>query len=106
MTRTENLNRYLDPAKHIIQIWSQTTDKHMATIAESGFKMIFTNYNIMYLDCGFGNWLIEVILLGHFSIPQNSKQSLKIFFSTFSSIVLKQKKCFNHIITLHYVLGE
>ena len=32
-------------------------DKTIKTVAEKGFKMIFSNYDTMYLDCGFGNYV-------------------------------------------------
>ena len=27
------------------------------TVAEGGFKMIFSNHDATYLDCGFGGWV-------------------------------------------------
>ena len=60
MTSEKYLTKYLDPSKHIVQIWSSTTTKEMAVIPENGFRTIFSTYDTLYLDCGFGNWLIEV----------------------------------------------
>jgi len=59
ITSKEYLNKYLDPKKHIIQIWTSTKDKNVPNIVKSGFKTIFSTYDTLYLDCGYGNWLIE-----------------------------------------------
>ena len=32
-------------------------DPTIKTVAEAGFKMIFSNYDATYLDCGFGGWV-------------------------------------------------
>jgi hypothetical protein len=31
-------------------------DQTIKTVAEKGFKMIFSNYDALYLDCGFENY--------------------------------------------------
>jgi len=52
--------KYLDPKIFSVQIWSSGNDFSDATIktvAENGFKMIFSNYDATYLDCGFGGWV-------------------------------------------------
>ena len=67
ITSPEYLTKYLDPNKHVIQIWSKTTDKQIPNIAEKGFKMIFSTYNTLYLDCGYGNWLTEVSLFSMYA---------------------------------------
>ena len=51
---------YLDPNLFSIQIWSNGQDygdQTIKTVAEAGFKMIFSNYDATYLDCGFGGWV-------------------------------------------------
>ena len=35
------------------------------TVAEGGFKMIFSNHDATYLDCGFGGWV------GHIDISDD-----------------------------------
>lgn len=59
MTAPKYLNKYLDPKKHIVQIWTSTQDKQIPNLALNGFKTIFSTYNTLYLDCGYGNWLVE-----------------------------------------------
>ena len=59
LTKQENIH-YLDPSIFTIQIWSNGqdfSDATIKTVAERGFKMIFSNYDATYLDCGFGGWV-------------------------------------------------
>ena len=59
LTKPENIH-HLDPKVFTIQIWSNSkdlSDPTIKTVAEKGFKMIFSNYDATYLDCGFGGWV-------------------------------------------------
>ena len=59
LTKPENIH-YLDPDLFTVQIWSNSkdfSDSTIKTVAEKGFKMIFSNYDATYLDCGFGGWV-------------------------------------------------
>ena len=50
---------YLDPDTYTVQIWADSTDCNeptIKTVAEAGLKMVFTNVDGTYLDCGFGGW--------------------------------------------------
>ena len=59
MTEPKYLEKYLDRSKYIIQIWSEKTDKAIANLVNKGFRVIFSNYDHLYLDCGFGSWVDE-----------------------------------------------
>jgi len=51
---------YMDKDKYVIQLWtdaSNPSDPTIKTVAENGFKMIFSNHDATYLDCGFGAWV-------------------------------------------------
>ena len=61
MTSNKYLEKYMDPKKHIVQIWTASTDNELQSIVESGFRTIFSTYDTLYLDCGYGNWLVEVV---------------------------------------------
>jgi len=76
MTGKDYLNRFLDPKKHIIQVWLSTKNRGIADIVESGFKTIFTNWNTLYLDCGFGSWVGEVSKINIYSCIQGESQNL------------------------------
>ena len=62
MTSGKYLTKYLKPKKHIVQIWSATSNKQLSALVEKGFQTIFSTYDTLYLDCGYGNWLVEVIV--------------------------------------------
>lgn len=51
LTSAENL-KHLDPKKYIIQIWTTGTDETIARLVKNDFKVIFSNYDALYLDCG------------------------------------------------------
>ncbi|XP_057304638.1 chitooligosaccharidolytic beta-N-acetylglucosaminidase-like [Hydractinia symbiolongicarpus] len=59
MTTDKYLTKYLDPKKHIIQIWTGTKNGQIADIVQNGFRTIFSTYDTLYLDCGYGNWLVK-----------------------------------------------
>jgi len=51
---------FMDKDKYVIQLWtdaSNPSDVTIKTVAEKGFKMIFSNHDATYLDCGFGAWV-------------------------------------------------
>lgn len=53
------MDRYLDPKKYIIQIWTKGNDQLIKELAEKGYRLIFSNYDALYFDCGFGAWVGE-----------------------------------------------
>ncbi|XP_043287535.1 chitooligosaccharidolytic beta-N-acetylglucosaminidase-like [Venturia canescens] len=53
----EEAIHHLDPAKYIIQIWTTGTDKTIGRLVKNNFRMIFSNYDALYFDCGFGAWV-------------------------------------------------
>ncbi|XP_046742944.1 chitooligosaccharidolytic beta-N-acetylglucosaminidase [Diprion similis] len=58
LTNAENI-KILDPAKYIIQIWTTGEDETISRLIRNNFKVIFSNYDAWYLDCGFGAWVGE-----------------------------------------------
>lgn len=57
MTSDKYLNRYLNNKTNIIQLWNESTEVSIPNIINSGFKVILSNYDHAYLDCGFGSWV-------------------------------------------------
>jgi hexosaminidase len=51
LTNEENLH-FLDPKKYIIQIWTTKTDNTISRLVKNNFRIIFSNYDALYLDCG------------------------------------------------------
>lgn len=42
-----------------LQIWTTGTDSKITDLLERGYKLILSNYDGLYLDCGFGAWVTE-----------------------------------------------
>lgn len=59
LTEEPFLTKYLDKDRYIIQIWTKGDDPKVQTLLESGYKLIISNYEALYLDCGFGAWVTE-----------------------------------------------
>jgi len=59
MTNVEYLTKYLDNQTYIIHLWNLATDKSIPNILKNGFKVILSNYDHTYLDCGFGSWVAD-----------------------------------------------
>ncbi|CAG0879768.1 unnamed protein product [Darwinula stevensoni] len=55
------LTQYLNPDDYIIQVWENMTieqnKEHLKHILKNGFKIIMSNVEASYLDCGYGHWL-------------------------------------------------
>ncbi|KAL7287498.1 hypothetical protein TKK_0018332 [Trichogramma kaykai] len=58
LTNEENL-KLLDPSKYIVQIWTTGSDATIGRLIRNKFRVIFSNYDALYLDCGFGAWVGE-----------------------------------------------
>eukprot|EP00092_Neocalanus_flemingeri_P015685 GFUD01016979.1.p1 GENE.GFUD01016979.1~~GFUD01016979.1.p1 ORF type:complete len:641 (+),score=196.19 GFUD01016979.1:63-1985(+) len=53
---------YLDPDTYTVQIWADSSDCEeptIKTVAEAGLKMVFSNVDGAYLDCGFAGWVTD-----------------------------------------------
>jgi len=51
LTHAENINQSLPD--YTIQIWTDSKDQQIATLIKSGHKMLFSNVDALYMDCGF-----------------------------------------------------
>lgn len=50
---------FLDSSKYIVQIWTTGQDPLIKELLDNKFRIIFSNYDALYLDCGFGAWVGE-----------------------------------------------
>lgn len=57
LTEEPYLTEYLDKNRFIIQVWTEKNTKDFQNILENGFKIIVSNSDALYLDCGFGSWV-------------------------------------------------
>ncbi|XP_015118507.1 chitooligosaccharidolytic beta-N-acetylglucosaminidase [Diachasma alloeum] len=58
LTSESNIH-HLDPNRYIIQIWTTGSDATIGRLVKNNFRMIFSNYDALYLDCGFSAWVGE-----------------------------------------------
>lgn len=54
LTEEPHLSEYLDKDRVIVQMWSYKGDPHTKVMLEKGYRVIISNYDALYLDCGFG----------------------------------------------------
>ncbi|XP_018025934.1 chitooligosaccharidolytic beta-N-acetylglucosaminidase [Hyalella azteca] len=59
LTEKGHTNRYLNKEKYIIQIWSVKTDPLIKELLDQKYRLIFSNKDAWYLDCGFSAWVGE-----------------------------------------------
>lgn len=59
LTEEPFLTKYLNKDRYIIQIWTKGNDPQVQTLLQNGYKLIISNYDALYLDCGFGAWVTE-----------------------------------------------
>lgn len=59
LTETPYLEKYLNPERYIIQIWTKGDDPNVKNLLENGYKLIVSNYDALYLDCGFAGWVTD-----------------------------------------------
>nr|XP_029725741.1 chitooligosaccharidolytic beta-N-acetylglucosaminidase isoform X1 [Aedes albopictus] len=57
LTEEPYVDKYLDNDRYIIQIWTTGDDPKIAALLEKGYKLIMSNYDALYLDCGFAGWV-------------------------------------------------
>ena len=59
LTEAGRVDRFLNNSQYIIQVWTTGHDPLIAELLQKGYRFIFSNYNVWYLDCGFGAWVGE-----------------------------------------------
>lgn len=57
LTEKGRAAQFLDPLKYIIQIWTTGEDPLIKELLDNKFRLIFSNYDALYLDCGFSAWV-------------------------------------------------
>ncbi|XP_063848104.1 LOW QUALITY PROTEIN: chitooligosaccharidolytic beta-N-acetylglucosaminidase-like [Scylla paramamosain] len=59
LTEAGRVDRFLNNSQYIIQVWTTGHDPLIAELLQKGYRLIFSNYDAWYLDCGFGAWVGE-----------------------------------------------
>lgn len=57
LTQANNVEEILDKNKYIIHYWGEGKDPDLKNLLEKGYNIIMSNYDRLYLDCGFGSWV-------------------------------------------------
>ncbi|CAB3380680.1 Hypothetical predicted protein [Cloeon dipterum] len=57
LTESGKVSKYLDSGNYIIQVWTTGKDQVIAELLQAGFKVILSNYDALYFDCGYGAWV-------------------------------------------------
>ena len=57
LTSHKNVTKYLPPSEYIIQFWDKLHSKSLTNLINKGYKVIVSNYDALYLDCGYANWV-------------------------------------------------
>ncbi|XP_005185491.1 chitooligosaccharidolytic beta-N-acetylglucosaminidase [Musca domestica] len=59
LTDVPYLDDYLDKERYIIQIWTTGMDPKVTDILKRGFRVIVSNYDALYFDCGGAGWVTD-----------------------------------------------
>lgn len=59
LTEEGRADRYLSNSHYIIQIWTTGADQLIGELLRKNYRVIFSNYDAWYLDCGAGAWVGE-----------------------------------------------
>nr|QBG82656.1 beta-n-acetylglucosaminidase [Heortia vitessoides] len=57
LTNYKHIEEYLNKDDYIIQVWTTGFDPQIKGLLEKGYRLIMSNYDALYFDCGFGAWV-------------------------------------------------
>ncbi|KAF2899728.1 hypothetical protein ILUMI_06454 [Ignelater luminosus] len=57
LTKKEYVEQYLPKDRYIIQVWTTGRDRVIKELLERDYRLILSNYDALYLDCGFAGWV-------------------------------------------------
>ncbi|XP_037941459.1 chitooligosaccharidolytic beta-N-acetylglucosaminidase [Teleopsis dalmanni] len=90
LTDVPYIDDYLDKDRYIIQIWTTGFDTKVQDILKRGFRVIVSNYDALYFDCGGAGWVSDgnnwcSPYIGWQKVYQNSLEKIA---GDYSSLVL------------------
>ncbi|KFB48739.1 AGAP005381-PC-like protein [Anopheles sinensis] len=59
LTESPYLEQYLDKNRYLIQVWTTGNDSKVTNLLKKGYRLIISNYDALYLDCGFAGWVTD-----------------------------------------------
>lgn len=57
LTKLEDEISHLSPENYIVQVWTKGDSPEICDLMSRGYKLIMSNYDALYLDCGFSSWV-------------------------------------------------
>ncbi|XP_053612207.1 chitooligosaccharidolytic beta-N-acetylglucosaminidase isoform X2 [Plodia interpunctella] len=57
MTESAHVEEFLNKDEYIIQVWTKRNSPQINRLLQKGYRLILSNYDALYLDCGFGAWV-------------------------------------------------
>ncbi|XP_041985982.1 chitooligosaccharidolytic beta-N-acetylglucosaminidase isoform X2 [Aricia agestis] len=57
LTELSHVEQYLNKDDYIIQVWTTGADPTIRGLLEKGYRLIMSNYDALYFDCGYGAWV-------------------------------------------------
>ena len=54
-----HVEKYLSNEDYVIQIWATGEDAVIRELIDKDYKVIFSNYDAWYLDCGYAGWVTD-----------------------------------------------
>ncbi|CAG9805205.1 unnamed protein product [Chironomus riparius] len=73
LTQEPYLTKHLDKDRYIVQVWLYKNDTEIKALLENGYKLILSNSDALYLDCGVGGWVNDGL---NWCSPYNTWQTL------------------------------
>lgn len=67
---------YMDPSRFIIQVWTKADDLSIKRAYEKGFRLLLSNYDAWYFDCGYGAWVGPGQNANNWCSPYNGWQTV------------------------------
>jgi len=59
LTEKGRVERFLSNKEYVIQIWTTGEDAVIKELLEKDYRVIFSNYDAWYFDCGYSSWVGE-----------------------------------------------
>lgn len=59
LTEKGHVEKYLSKEDYVIQIWTTGKDEVIRELLDKDYKVIFSNYDAWYLDCGYAGWVTD-----------------------------------------------
>lgn len=97
LTKTDYVEKYLPNDTYVIQIWTLGSDSQISDLLERGYRLILSNYDALYFDCGFAGWVTDgnnwcSPYIGWQKVYENSPAKLA---SKYAKLLLLKLKMYN-----------